>query len=119
MENRLSLNTKPTFDIEGLDVQVIKTIKGTRVDNPRFDKPDIRINGWGTRCGRILTDEDRTYAYEIWIKCNEELKEKILSIDWLDFMEGKATAQNGTKHVGKTMMPWMLKKEIREVFYND
>ena len=119
MENRLCLNPKPTWDIEGLEVQIIRTVKGVRIDKPSFENPTIRINSWGTKCGRILTDSDRTYAREIWVKCTPEQKEQILNIDWIEFMEGKCTSFNKSGYRGKTMMPYQLKEELYKRFYGE
>ena len=117
MENRLCLNKKQEYHIEDFEICIVSTVKGVRMNNPPFEAPTIRINSWGTKCGRILTDEDRTYAREIWIKCSEKVKEEVLSIDWIDYMEGKNTSHNGSKHVSKTMMPHHLKEELYKRFY--
>ena len=117
MENRLKLNKRPKWDIPGLDVQVIRTVRGIRETTPRFDNPTIRINGWGTSCGRILNKDDRAYACEVWIKCNETQKEQILSIDWIKFMENKCTSFNNSKHRGKTINIYHLKEELYKRFY--
>lgn len=118
MENRLELNNKPVWEIPGLEIQKITTKKGKRVTVPKFNNPDIRMIAWGVKCGKILEENDRAYASEIWIKCNEVQKKQILSIDWVDFVKNTATAFYKSGKEGRNMANYQITEKLYKEFYN-
>lgn len=116
MENRLCLNSVPTFELpEGI------RIEGCRRSEKIFPsgKPDIRVCVYGCPFMEVLELKEK--SKEAWIYLEdksqvEPIKQWISSINWLERLFGGESAAERTGTPGFPI--WRLKKIITEEFYN-
>lgn len=109
MENRLCLNSVPTFDLPS-EIEVVEIIRSINRYRVPDIKPNIRLNVFG-KPFKVL-DADKQRSNEVWfITENKELLDFISTYDW-------DTAQPATSGGSAGLKIWKIKKIIKEEFYN-
>lgn len=114
MENRLCLNSVPSFENEGIKIRVVwRNCWGTPEQ-----EPDIRVNAFGCPLMEVLTDKKK--GKEMWIYCEdknevEPLRKWIEGINWLEKAFGgeKAEDRAGSPNLSK----WKFERYIKEEYY--
>lgn len=102
MENRLGLNTKPTFEVP-IDIEYVY-----RNDKPNAKSTGLRIARRGN-VGKILKDGE-TRSQEFHIEEVEGIRDFIEKTDWHKVCPSMSAS---------CLEMWRLKKIILEEFYGD
>lgn len=98
------LNSKPKNKLNDIKITEVRLNNKTVVDY------DLRLIAWGAGTGKILSDEDKKYAKEFYIKIsNETYKNKIINllkdVDWVKEYSMTATPN---------LLQWQVYKYIKE-----